>query len=233
MLLITTAMLSSPTYTCAATFATEAGRRDCSTVTDPAKTVVTCTGDIWTNRRRSLSSTTTAINTNENKDSSTTTIIPPPRLQGIAATELGVSTSAIKNPAAYALPWTYVTETDQAATAWQSLQAALRQVEPNAVIDDVMVVVDNDRSTIQLPYYYLHAVVPVSNANVGGGGVAVVDDIELLLRPDDRLVLYRSACRTSVFVYPLTQPVSDGQRNRKRMERIRTVLGWANYGGGD
>ena len=134
------------------------------------------------------------------------------RLSGISATENGVSTSAVKNPSRFASPWNYSTETDQASKAFSSLQAALLKVEPAVEIDTIDM---NFRSS---GYYYLHAT--VSTPATG------TDDIEFIIRPEDRLALFRSASRTSVFVYPLTQPVTDGLRNKKRMEKIRDELGW-------
>jgi uncharacterized protein (DUF1499 family) len=163
-------------------FATSAGRRGCTTQSDPGRTIVTCTGELY------------------NPDTG--------RLSSISSTENGVSTAAIKNPAAYAVPWSYLTETSDAAKAWQSLAAAVLNVEPKVQIET-------------LTNTYLHAVVPSATAGVGS-----YDDIEFVLRLEDNLVLFRSASRTSTFVYPLTMPVSDGNTNRKRIDKIRERLGW-------
>ena len=178
--------------------ATSAGRRGCKTSTTPSQTIVTCNGD-------------NLLLTSDGTDTSSL------RLSKISATENGISTSSIRNPSRYSPPWTYLTETSNPKQAWESLIRTVQSL-PNVNIVNV----NND-------IYYLHATVPtafptiVDATTIDGGNI---DDIEFLLKPDDNLVLYRSASRTSIFVYPVTQPVSDRDTNLKRLEQIRKTLGW-------
>lgn len=55
----------------------------------------------------------------------------------------------------------------------------------------------------------------VSTAQVPPGSV---DSVEFLVKPADRIVLYRSVSRDTLFIYPLQRPVSDQGKIKERLE---------------
>ena len=197
--------------------ATSAGRKGCTTDSNPARTVVTCTGEL--------------------RNASAGDGVGGGRLSGVSATANGISTAAVRNPSRFSPPWTYLTETSDSKVAWKSLINAVKNVNDKIEIveltddcecagDDVCDVsqcfcsadfiglgpfpfagaretnTHADEILMSILSLDLHAITPTEYPP----GLTY-DDIEFLLRPDDKLVLYRSVSRSSVFVYPLTQPV--------------------------
>lgn len=45
-----------------------------------------------------------------------------------------------------------------------------------------------------------------------------VDSVEFLVKPADRIVLYRSVSQDTLFIYPLQRPVSDQGKIKERLE---------------
>lgn len=137
------------------------------------------------------------------------------RVNGCSADEGCVATSAVLNPTKYGPPWKPVSaqEVSDGARAWRSLVAAVDE-EPGLTI------VERDDKELYLRATGTSAVPPDGT-----------DDIEFLLRDgQDVRLLYRSATRQAVFLYPLQQPVANQESHIKRLASIRSRLGWAEAG---
>jgi len=139
------------------------------------------------------------------------------RVGGCAADEACVATSAIRNPSKYGPPWRPGSslEAGDQARSWRAVVAAVTE-EPGLKI------VEQDAT---VPYLRAEATAAVPPDGSG------TDDVEFVLRQDDGVrLLYRSATRQAVFVYPLQQPVANQQSHIRRLASIRARLGWEEVG---
>lgn len=139
------------------------------------------------------------------------------RLSTCAADESCISTSAVRNPSKYAPPWKPVNaaEIADATRAWRAVVSAVTE-EPGLKI------VEQDDGA-----RYLRA---TGAATVPTDGV---DDVEFIMRTEgDRadVLLYRSATRQSLFLYPLQQPVANQKSHELRLSSIRQRMGWEQAG---
>jgi len=115
----------------------------------------------------------------------------------------------------YAPPWRPLSQQElgDGARAWRSVVAAVAE-QPG-----LKIVEQNDERR------YLRAT-----------GVSAVppdgtDDVEFVLRDDGGIrLLYRSATRQSIFLYPLQQPVANQQSHQERLIAIRRRMGWEEAG---
>ncbi len=110
------------------------------------------------------------------------------RVGGCAADEACVATSAVRNPTKYGPPWRPASKLEEGdrARAWRAVVAAVTD-EPGLKI------VEQDDN---VPYLRAEA-----QATIPPDGT---DDVEFVLRDDGGVrLLYRSATRQAVFLYPL------------------------------
>lgn len=139
------------------------------------------------------------------------------RLSTCAADESCISTSAVRNPSKYGPPWKPVNQMEKsdASRAWRAVVSAVVE-EPGLKIveqdDDVRYIRATGLSTV-----------PQDGT----------DDVEFIMRSEGEradVLLYRSATRQSLFLYPLQQPVANQKSHEQRLTSIRRRMGWEEAG---
>lgn len=132
------------------------------------------------------------------------------RLQGCQANENCFSTSA-SSATKYSSPWKYSVQTTE--QAWALLRAA----------------VENRGLKILQADESVHYMLAAEKGNAGKGQPQPAGSslfYEFLLKPEEKLVLYRAVVDKTVFLYPLQQPVSDFGVLRDRLQGVLSKTGW-------
>jgi hypothetical protein len=128
------------------------------------------------------------------------------RLRGCQANENCFSSSAVA-ARKYSPPWSY-TQDDE--SAWTILKAAIES--------EGLKILKADTTS----RYILAAEKDVPKQPAGASLF-----YEFLLRPDDKIVLYRALVDKTVFIYPLQQPVTDFGALQKRLKAVQFRTGWS------
>lgn len=137
-------------------------------------------------------------------------------LNSCTSQEACIATAAASNPTKFSPPWEPPKNSRQAKdvkSAWTLLVAAVEDQPGLKIVSR-----DDEK-------YYLRA---EGKATIPVGGT---DDVEFRILDElPPKATYRSATREALYVYPITQPVSNQQSHADRLEAIRKRLGWNNVG---
>lgn len=123
-----------------------------------------------------------------------------------------LSTSSIRSLDKFSSPWTFENTGDSIDEAWSKLVKIIKE-DPLLKLEEL----DNEK-------FYLRATAKSAIPPTG------LDDLEFLLRPEDKIATYRTASREAVYVGPVL--LGDGGANQNRLDKLRYQLKWDVVGAG-
>jgi uncharacterized protein (DUF1499 family) len=139
------------------------------------------------------------------------------RLARCAANSNCISTSSVASPQHFSPPWSFKSagEKDGDAISERDVRVAWNLLNDAVGSTEGLTIVDRDEEALYLRAEGASSVPPTS-----------LDDVEFMLRRTDGTVTYHSESRDTIFVYPLQRPVGCNDCHKKRLEGLRSRLGW-------